>query len=79
MKYDHTVKYNGVYYHAGEDVPEETIPFSDIDEKKPYTKTEINRMSKAELVELALQMGATDANEMTGADLKEFLIEKFEL
>lgn len=79
MKYDHTVKFNGVYYHAEEDVPEETIPFSDMEGKKPYTKTEINRMSKAELVELALQMGAMGANEMTGADLKEYLIEKFEL
>ena len=44
-----------------------------------YTKTEINRMSTAELQELALENDIEGADEMTGAELKKVLIEKFGL
>lgn len=44
-----------------------------------YTKTEINRMSTAELKELATSKGIEGAEDMTGADLKKVLIEKFGL
>ena len=44
-----------------------------------YTKTEINRMSTAELKELATSKGIEGAKDMTGADLKKVLIEKFGL
>lgn len=47
--------------------------------KVTYTKTEINRMSTAELKELATSKGIEGAKDMTGAKLKEVLIEKFEL
>lgn len=30
MKYDHIVKYNGKYYEAGEEVPENEEPLSDL-------------------------------------------------
>lgn len=45
---------------------EETPPVS-------YTKTEINRMSKAELQELARNTGVNGVEDMTGAELKEYL------
>lgn len=89
MVYDHMVKINGVYYATGEEVPgiddmavEETLPpyfDSDIEletktEEKQYTKSEINRMSKEKLQELARNMGSEDIDNMTGTELKEYLI-----
>ena len=44
-----------------------------------YTKTEVNRMSTAELKELAKLHGVEDAYEMTGGEIKKVLIEKFGL
>ena len=44
-----------------------------------YTKTEINRMSTAELKEVAKLNGVNDADDMTGGELKKVLIEKFGL
>lgn len=65
-----------------EDEPE---PFSDseieFEEKPPasYTKTEITRMNKAELQELAKNVGIEGADNMTGTGLKEHLIDIFGL
>ena len=82
------MKYNGQYYPAGADVPvgdnsvKEVVEkdVKSIVEKQPqYTKTEINRLSTAELKSLALKQGIDNAEEMTGADLKKVLIEKFGL
>ena len=44
-----------------------------------YTKTEINRMSTAELREVAKANGIDNAEDITGGELKKILIEKFEL
>lgn len=44
-----------------------------------YTKTEINRMSTADLKKLAKSEGIDGAEDMNGADLKKVLIEKFGL
>lgn len=44
-----------------------------------YTKTEINRMSTAELKEVAKLNGVNDADDMTGGELKKVLIDKFGL
>ncbi len=44
-----------------------------------YTKTEINRMSTAELKEVAKLNGVEDADDMTGGELKKVLIDKFGL
>lgn len=44
-------------------------------EDKPYTKTDINRMNKAELLEMANEYEIEGAEEMTGAELKETLLE----
>lgn len=48
-------------------------------EAKPYTKTEINRMSTAELKDFAREHGIDGAEDMTGAELKKVLIEKLGL
>lgn len=47
--------------------------------EKKYTKTEINRMSKAELQEMALSSGVDGVENMTGGELKERLIMLFGL
>lgn len=44
-----------------------------------YTKTAIKRMSTADLQTLALEQGIENAMELTGAELKELLIEKLGL
>jgi hypothetical protein len=44
-----------------------------------YTKTDINRMSKAELLERAKATGVEGAEDMTGTELKEYLIALFGL
>ena len=71
------MKMNGKWYKAGEEIslakPQEEV------KQNQYTKTEINRMSTAELQTLALENGVDGSNEMTGAELKKVLIEKFGL
>ena len=84
MKYPYIVNKNGVWYPSGADVPEDTSPITtdNLTEKfvnNGHTKTEINRMSTAELQTLALENGIDGADEMTGAELKKVLIEKFGL
>lgn len=77
MKAQYTVKFNGKWYKAGEEIPErKTSGSSDF---KQYTKSEINRMSTAELQSLAKEHGIVDADETTGGELKKILIEKFKL
>lgn len=72
-----TMKMNGKWYKAGEEIslakPQEEV------KQNQYTKTEINRMSTAELQELALENDIDGAEQMTGAELKKVLIEKFGL
>ena len=48
-------------------------------EEVTYTKTEINRMSTADLKALAKSKDVEDAETMSGAELKKVLIEKFGL
>lgn len=80
MKYDHAVKHNGAWYKAGEEIPENRTPVSSDFMNPPiYTKTEINRMSTADLQTLAMEQGIDNAFEITGAELKKMLIEKFGL
>lgn len=91
MKYDHRVKVNGRYYASGEDVPkindkaaeEEQLPFSDSkdnsEEERQYTKTEINKMTTAELQDLAAEEGIENAYDTSGNELKKILAEHFGL
>ncbi len=52
--------------------PEESAEIS-------YTKTDINRMTTAELRETAKGEGIADAEELTGGELKKLLIEHYGL
>ena len=79
MKYPYIVNKNGVWYPAGTEVPEDTPTRNVAEEKNQYTKTEINRMPTAELQALALENNIDGADEMTGAELKKVLIDKFVL
>lgn len=92
MVYDHMVKVNGKYYNTGEDVPEikeemdeSPFPLSDNDitfetmPEKQYTKTDINKMNKAELLEIAKNAGVESAEEMSRAELVEYLLNMFGL
>ena len=103
MKFDHRVKFKGVLYEIGQDVPMEEKKAVEKANTKPqavakeevaddfsqymnapeetkefaYTKTEINRMSTADLKKLAKENGIDDS--LSGAEIKKALIEKFEL
>lgn len=97
MVFNHRVKFNGILYEVGQDVPMEEVKAENKANIKPqevlktkveevkeevaeiptYSKTEINRMSTAELKELALANGVESAEEMTGAELKKCLISAF--
>ena len=79
MKYPYIVGKNGVWYPAGTEVPEDNPNTKTENGQNQYTKTEINRMSTAELQTLALENDIDGADEMTGAELKKVLIEKFGL
>nr|DAH41217.1 MAG TPA: Rho termination factor, N-terminal domain [Caudoviricetes sp.] len=81
MKFDYKVKYKGKWYLPGEEIPEETEPEvkKEVVLTNDYTKTEINRMSTAELQKLATEHGVSGAEEISGTELKRILIEKFEL
>lgn len=103
MKFDHRVKFKGVLYEIGQDVPMEENKAVEKANTKPqaaekketvddfakymnppeetlevqYTKTEINRMSTADLKELAKLNGVDES--LSGAEIKKALIEKFGL
>ena len=79
MKYPYIVGKNGVWYPAGTEVPEDNPNTKTENGQNQYTKTEINRMSTAELQTLALENDIDGAEQMTGAELKKVFIEKFGL
>lgn len=95
MMYDHVVKQNGIYYQAGEDVPEyeesekikQTEQFERQEgtenllpfEPKEYKKTDIMKMPKSELISLAIELGIEDAQEDNGENLKRKIIGYFGL
>ena len=80
-KYPYIVKKNDKWYPAGTEVPD-GIKFQNDNVKQSetqYTKTEINRMTTAELQDLAVKNGIDGAESITGAELKKILAEKFGL
>lgn len=89
MIFKHQVKYNGIYYPAGADVPVGVKPVADKVVEQPkveeqpkddeLTKTDINRMKVAELEALATKEGVAFAEDATGSELKKLLIEHFGL
>ena len=79
MKYPYIVNKNGVWYPAGAEVPEGAVPHNKESDQKQYTKTDINRMSTAELQALAADIGIENASDTNGGELKKLLIEHFGL
>ena len=103
MKFDHRVKFKGILYEIGQDVPMEEKKAAEKANTKPqevakeevaddfsqymnapeetkefaYTKTEINRMSTADLKKLAKENGIDDS--LSGVEIKKALIEKLGL
>ena len=74
----HMVKVDGRWYKAGEEIsPSDSIQPEEKQEK--YTKTDINRMSTAELQSLAAEVGIENAFDTSGGELKRLLIERFGL
>ena len=71
MKYPYIVVHNGKWYNAGEN--------NNSGASFDYSKTTINRMSTSDLQELATKQGIENAGEISGAELKKMLIEKFGL
>lgn len=79
----HSIKHDGVWYKVGDEVPESnsnSVPSDFMNPPEtPYTKTEINRISTADLKKLASENGIENATEINGGDSKKMLIEKFGL
>ena len=73
MKYGHIVKHKGVWYAAGEEVPDT----NEKAEGKKYSKSEIARMPVNELRQLALKVGIGGAAEMNGTELKQYILSAF--
>ncbi len=73
MKYGHIVKHKGVWYAAGEEVPDT----NEKAEGKKYSKSEIARMPVDELRQLALKVGIDGAAEMNGTELKQYILSAF--
>ena len=71
----HTIKCGGKWYKAGDNMPESNSLASPVG----YTKTDINRMSTADLQKLAGEKGIENADSFSGADLKKMLIELLNL
>lgn len=72
----HTIKINGKWYKAGEEI---SLANTIVHDPVSYSKTEINRMPIAELRRLAERKGISDFDKKTGAELKKNLINSFNL
>lgn len=73
---EYTMKRNGKWYKAGDEVPESnSLAHSD----SGYTKTDINRMSVSDLRQIVKNTGVENADFMTGSEMKEYLINLFGL
>lgn len=90
-----TMKINGKWFYAGQEIegaedsaldfyeytnqPETDMPYVNVPSEKRHTKTEIYRMSTAELKEFAAQLGIENANDLTGGEIKKILVDKLGL
>lgn len=87
MRYPHIVKYKGVWYPAGAEVPvgqpEPEIvevpeePEEEVEEKPAYSRRAIQQLRKAEALELAEKLGIPTNEETTGGQLKTALLEYY--
>ena len=87
MVFGQKVKYNGKWYMRGEEIAgvdktaSESFNADNTESvgEKEIKKSDITRMSTANLKELANEQGIEGADDMSGADLKKVLIEHFGL
>lgn len=81
MKFPYHVKHDGIDYAPGEDVPiEKPKAVEEVKEETKtfgYTKTQINRLSTAELQKLAIENGIDSSK--SGAEIKKLIITKYQL
>lgn len=68
-----------IQYVDDEDFSQYMNPPENVTGEKSYTKTEIKRMSTADLKKLAKELDIEEADTYTGADLKKLLIDKLGL
>lgn len=83
MKAEYAIKVGDKWYRAGDELPGSTpsaladIPAKEaVSEEKKYTKTSIMAMNVKALRKLAEENGIENADEYTGTELKEMLVEK---
>lgn len=93
MIFSHDVKHNGKWYSAGTNVPVEVLDPADFEKEpvmvmaddyeeepqKRYTKSEILGMRKADLIKVAKENGISEADDMTGSELKTALVKVLNL
>lgn len=84
MKFPYLVRHDGVDYKPGEEVPigvaaEEKVNVEQEIQQPSfeYTKTQVNRLSTAELQSIAEKYGID--SDKTGGEIKKLLIAKFGL
>ena len=84
MKYPYDVKVGSVWYEAGTEIPDaEEVkaeePVVVEEPQKRITKTDVLGMRKADLINLAKENGISEADEMTGSELKSALVKALNL
>lgn len=84
MKYPYDVKVGNVWYEAGteiHDVEEVKAEEPTVVEEpqKRITKSDVLGMRKADLIKLAEETGISEADEMTGSELKTALVKALSL
>lgn len=87
MKYDHTIKVNGVLYRAGEEVPAlssktDSKDFSQymnepvMAKEEGYTEETLNALDEKEIRALAQKLKIYGAKTKSIAELKKMILEK---
>ncbi len=84
MKYPYDVKVGNVWYEAGTEIPDvEEVKAEEptvVEEpQKRITKSDVLGMRKADLIKLAEETGISEADEMTGSELKTALVKAMNL
>ena len=86
MRFPYIVKHNSTWYPAGADVPvgEPAPAVAEVVEAEPaeapkVTKSEVQQMRKAQLLELAEKLGLEADEETTNNELKSAIIKQLNL
>ncbi len=74
----HSIKQNGRWYKAGEEISSPAEVMQTKEEKK-ITKTDIHRMPVEELRKLAAEYGIENAEMMNGSEIKKIILDYLEM